>query len=261
MAADKLYIPKDIQKELKCGFCGNCLSVPTVKVIDINDGSHICGRCVDNFPNTGLRATAYESVAKLLLFPCRYTKKGCKKQLTFAGALNHEIACDFRSYSCPALPLNICSWQGPIKGIPSHLSASHVNLLLDIPYFQIPLSGTDKLNKILVAFEEIFLVQYVCEDKKIYISVKYVGKPPDSGKYTYEIEMRGGVDRSSVSLFNKPTKPALTYEFDKKNMNIVEVESLKSILNTKEIYCYVKILEKGSAPRANEPATDDNMTK
>lgn len=93
-----IKIPQSILCSLQCALCDGYLSVSPIMVSQ--DGSQLCGKCFSVLPETNktnyVKQIGFESIAEILIFPCRYNTEGCRKELLFNGEEDHEKECPYR---------------------------------------------------------------------------------------------------------------------------------------------------------------------
>ncbi|KAF5275839.1 hypothetical protein FQR65_LT04077 [Abscondita terminalis] len=93
-----LKLKPSLLQKLKCVRCDGYLRVAPVMIT--SDKCQICGKCFKILPlkdkEKCVRLEAYEAVAEMLLFPCRYSVEGCQFQFSFNEVNNHELECSYR---------------------------------------------------------------------------------------------------------------------------------------------------------------------
>ncbi|KAB0802019.1 hypothetical protein PPYR_04205 [Photinus pyralis] len=93
-----LKLKSDVLEQLKCTRCEGYLDVAPVMITP--EKCQICGKCYKILPleerKACVRQVAYETVAEMLLFPCRYHVYGCECQFAFNQGISHETECLFR---------------------------------------------------------------------------------------------------------------------------------------------------------------------
>ncbi|KAK5650770.1 hypothetical protein RI129_001799 [Pyrocoelia pectoralis] len=93
-----LKLKSNLLEQLKCKRCEGYLNVAPIMIT--SDKCQICGKCYKILPSEEkemcVRQIAYETVAEMLLFPCRYNVYGCKSQFAFNKGITHEAECLFR---------------------------------------------------------------------------------------------------------------------------------------------------------------------
>lgn len=96
----KMYrIPQYILNNLRCSLCDGYLSVKPV-VIKPED-QQICGKCFKLMPTEEkdkcVRQIGLETLAEVLIFPCRYNNLGCDYTFGWCDDKEHEKECPYRS--------------------------------------------------------------------------------------------------------------------------------------------------------------------
>ncbi|CAG9863474.1 unnamed protein product [Phyllotreta striolata] len=87
-------IPFSVIRELRCGNCRNAISCAPVIVL-----SHevvLCGRC-HKVTKNGYRNHAFEALASIFLYPCRYWSNHCPRILQWNECFDHEERCSYSS--------------------------------------------------------------------------------------------------------------------------------------------------------------------
>jgi hypothetical protein len=107
----------------KCSKCHNYLAF--FPVYSTTTRENICGRCAVPDEATSVRNEIYERLAKLLSFPCRYTKVGCTKKFCPKELPDHEDACVYRPVKCPTHTFTDCDAFIRFYEIPDHLKEEH----------------------------------------------------------------------------------------------------------------------------------------
>lgn len=103
-----MEVPDHLLTTIVCAQCNCYLSSEPVMVS--TDGRNLCSRCSHQF--TTARNYAYESLAKLMVFPCQNRANGCQKQIVWNRAAKHEIYCEFNNghhSNSPAEMHELCS--------------------------------------------------------------------------------------------------------------------------------------------------------
>ncbi|XP_001352813.2 probable E3 ubiquitin-protein ligase sinah [Drosophila pseudoobscura] len=118
---------------LECPVCFGYIMPP---IMQCTRGHVICSSCrhkltlcpVCRVPMSNIRNLAMENVASKLIFPCKHSYFGCKHRMTYSEKKLHEDDCEFRPFFCP-YPDDKCVWQGPLKDVFNHLTATHDNVI------------------------------------------------------------------------------------------------------------------------------------
>ncbi|CAH0563495.1 unnamed protein product [Brassicogethes aeneus] len=90
-------VPIEALEKLKCIFCYGFISCGPVLLTP--DGENICNRCVATQENlyNEKRNLPYEMLAEILIFPCRYIRRGCPSSFKYGvDIFEHENHCDYR---------------------------------------------------------------------------------------------------------------------------------------------------------------------
>lgn len=86
-------IDREVLEYLRCDYCLEYLSCTPVLLK--KSGKSICGRCTVSRKDksTYVRNEAYERLASVILFPCRYHSNGCEEMLQMNEMKAHEVTC------------------------------------------------------------------------------------------------------------------------------------------------------------------------
>ncbi|KAI4460605.1 e3 ubiquitin-protein ligase siah2 [Holotrichia oblita] len=254
-------LSEDDKQNLQCGYCGNLLSVPGITVPDAKDSLYACGRC-SKTKGSGIPAYAYETLASLVKFPCRYVTYGCKKKFLMEAVLDHERACKHRIYKCFAVN---CNWEGAIAALKGHITNCHSNIILKDGSFKMPVDDITSVY-IMYMYDEIYLVKVHVKDLIFHLGVKYLGKPPECGRFTYEAEIKktGAKQQSSIKLYNGKMKCYTDYKNLNEKIDVdFDIKSLDGIFKTRKVDCFINIIE--NVPRkeklSKQTATNPQETK
>ncbi|KAF5288079.1 hypothetical protein FQR65_LT12129 [Abscondita terminalis] len=204
--------------ELKCVRCWKILSV--LPVYCSSDTGNICGRCVnteDPLIKNGeaQRATAYEAIAKFLLFPCSNQENGCVEKLNFDEVVQHEKNCHFVLLPCP---FNLeygsisskCNWRGTEANIAEHLQSNHQDFMqLVSPSFVLDTS----VESVIIFFTVIDCVtflgitHYIDTTKTFNSIVICCEKSPNHHQYCCQIELGSNNNDHFLTLLKPEIKP------------------------------------------------------
>lgn len=184
-----MKVPDTVLPRLLCDNCDGYLSRGPVFMLDT--GTNRCGRCTA--PKVGARRNrAYEELATLVTFPCRYVEEGCRAQVTFEKNQEHENACEFRPFVCPIAPSGQCDWSGIRGNLLQHCQTAHPNNVIQNPHkLTHDITRSSLYNYLMYAFNVLFLVQTkVCiTSRKIYHSVRLFGDRTAVSKYHFTVDI------------------------------------------------------------------------
>ncbi|CAG9827650.1 unnamed protein product [Diabrotica balteata] len=94
-----LQIPQYVLENLRCSICGSYLSSKPLMIRAEN--KQVCGKCYKLLPayekEKCVRQIGLESVAEVLVFPCRYNTQGCPYKFKWCEDKEHEATCPYRS--------------------------------------------------------------------------------------------------------------------------------------------------------------------
>ncbi|EOA18413.1 hypothetical protein CARUB_v10006956mg [Capsella rubella] len=111
--------------------CPICFETLTIPIFQCDNGHLACSSCCPKLSNKcptcaspvgHKRCTAMEKVIESVLIPCRNTKFGCTKKVSYGKESVHEKECTFTQCSCPALD---CIYTGSYYDIYTHFVDNH----------------------------------------------------------------------------------------------------------------------------------------
>lgn len=150
-------------KQLLCSCCQSPLSCFPIMVNC--KGTTFCGRCYDrnklNQHEILIKNEAYETVAILLKFPCKYYTKGCKARLCVSEVLQHEKSCTHTEMNCPIIiHSKKCCWVGKKILLRDHLYQDHKDLFCHYPCTQKPdIKKKYETHYLMSMNSDLFLIQ------------------------------------------------------------------------------------------------------
>lgn len=204
---EKIQLPENVMKELKCNLCGEFLSYAPITLHAVT-GS-VCGRCPpleaerDIDP---LRESNYEKIAKhLLLFPCRYHLQGCEGIFSMDDIPIHEEACSHRPFFCPVMPLGCCAWQGSPAESHMHFMTDHQDFLLQTNVFELDIINRYATNMLMSQFDCLFLVhkEYNSSDGTFYCGIYQITNY-EIKNYDYVLGFKSGDGQRKFQVGAKP---------------------------------------------------------
>ncbi|GLV33859.1 uncharacterized protein CBL_11257 [Carabus blaptoides fortunei] len=201
-------IPEDCLENLKCSACGYYLSCSPVYLK--HNGDNLCGRCTVPHDEEHLiiRNNSYETVASVMVFPCKYKTVGCSKQLAWAKVKYHEEGCEYRPYNCPT---SDCNWSGLHCNLKQHYEENHVNLLLEHPANVKPNITKDSEKRYLLsAFGLLFILhlKYIVSSSKLWYCVRFLGNTQFASFFEYILEITTG--DNGIIRMKKTVQPTNT---------------------------------------------------
>jgi E3 ubiquitin-protein ligase SIAH1 len=116
----KPAVRQSVFQTLTCPLCREYMRPP---ITLCQAGHNICSRCRSDrsdgnkclsceSPLLNTRNVALETIARNLVYPCRYSVAGCRKRFGMDDVAKHHAQCPHRSYDCPLLALEGCKWTG-----------------------------------------------------------------------------------------------------------------------------------------------------
>ncbi|GLV33938.1 seven in absentia [Carabus blaptoides fortunei] len=228
-------ISEEVLTTLRCTECSNYLSCTPVMVNE--NGDSICGRCpILQISNRSLvRNKAYENLAKIVQFPCRFHNEGCLKKLPMEDIMEHEEDCEYIKWICPALPVGSCNWTGPRTEIYQHFKAKHVDLIyrtIDQPSnFKYDSNKVVDKNILTVMLGFIFLVQIRTNPSHIWQCVRLIGSAKFASQFKYLLTITKNEYKLMVQkIVNQQT----TYNANGEHFIELSVDTLKYLFGNLE---------------------------
>jgi len=192
-----------VLKALQCPRC-KVYMVPPISFCE--NGHNICSRCRGKVKRCiscqepYLRGTnlTLETIARQVSYPCIYRANGCQDLFPVNLILDHQENCRYSAFSCPIILVGpkICPWKGSLLHLRDHLLINHENYIWEGTGAHIRkktgITATGLYNEVIIAFGEIFYVQFRGHDKNYYGLVQYIGPKGQAKEY-----------KSSVSILSK----------------------------------------------------------
>ena len=180
-------------KALLCPCCDEYMLPP---IYFCENGHNVCKNCKPNQsrcpeckqPYLRGRNWTLENICKQVEYPCLYRKAGCQEAFPLLLIQEHQSDCPFSPYNCPVvLPgRKKCPWRGPLAEMKAHVQESHDKDIWEADEAmnkQISLSPTGLYNNVVFILNEIFYVQFRCDNGNFYAFVKYIGPKCNADKY------------------------------------------------------------------------------
>lgn len=104
----KNLIPLSVIRDLKCCHCQDFINCGPIHVVP--DKGVLCGRC-KLIAKPTFRNYAFEAIANIYLYPCKYWEDHCNHHLQWNESLEHEENCSYSGCCtvCCAHPGAFCS--------------------------------------------------------------------------------------------------------------------------------------------------------
>lgn len=227
-----MEISDNILNSLKCSKCYFILSYPPIRILQ--DGSSICGRCT--VPEKELKLSVidkpYEKLAKIINFPCKYSKQGCNEKTTFDETILHENSCKYREVICPEKNRDSkCVWNGKRDELWLHFKEQHAKQIVDHPCKMIVNLDQSVANLLTMAHGFIFMIQLIYNEKEeiLWHSLQLMEDYKLSPYFSYCLKIKNEDlnfvnNNSAVSPFGSnrtnKTKIALSYFVDVEEVSI-----------------------------------------
>lgn len=244
----KFSLPDNVLQELKCTFCNEYLSQLPVYTYP-GQCTVTCGRCPLLQDQNPAHDLAYEKVAKIIAFPCRFKGYGCLDELIPEKLLVHEEHCNFRQYFCPFIPLGTCGWQGPLNEILDHYNENHNALVLHNKVFELDLINKYEENYVLPLYNEIFVIHVRSNklDDRFWISVRFIGPKQQSNTYSFQVNI--GRD-DAIVLIKEEVQCDDNMNLDQNKAVSININKMKEDLNSSVVICTVDVITKKNANTA-----------
>ncbi|KAL3284935.1 hypothetical protein HHI36_019067 [Cryptolaemus montrouzieri] len=229
----------------KCDICNNYLSISPIL---FNESiGYICGRChkegeTEKYDSSVIFQiqSLYEKVAKYMIFPCRHSVNGCKKDLKWNEVQEHEdVSCEFKEIRCPfSVQFQIkyteesyCAWEGKTSEFVNHLIENHNNYSSE--NLELVISRTEScgnrifFSKIMESFV-IVIMRYEETSGQYYFNIFMNASHTICKGYYYDVELLDEHEIKSIVLPGNNIKPvSILYS---KNALEIEMESIHKLL-------------------------------
>lgn len=200
--------------------CPQCREYMRPPITLCQAGHNICSSCRPSFlfpggnkcpscerPLLDTRNVALETIARSLVYPCRYSSAGCREKLRMDDVLKHHAQCPHRSYDCPLRALEGCKWTGRFGEFREHVETRHSSAV--VATSQVQDAATWEISNpecfhnshhVVFACAEMFLVhkRFDISQRKLCLSVHRCRESPGAFRYSLTLDKNGG--RQSVVL-------------------------------------------------------------
>ncbi|XP_074029290.1 uncharacterized protein [Leptinotarsa decemlineata] len=218
-------------------FCSRCKEYLSVGPVTILADKPLCGRCPDP---KAVPADFYNKLAQYMYFPCINNQFGCNAMLAWGSAEAHEKICKFVSVVCPALT---CQKKVIKEDIVDHFKNDHEELLVARGEFEAPSGYREKnslVNKLMVWGNQVFILKINFSSASCFFSVSnwdYL----NTRKLKYNILLEDADRRRNMQMRDLPVVDYKTKRHENSVMTELDITTLKKVLNTKTLFCTVKI--------------------
>lgn len=227
----------DILQKLKCSLCEGYLNISPIMVK--SDKSQICGKCFKILPLEEkmkcVRQVGYETLAEMLLFPCRYNLQGCQSEFPLNEADNHELECPFRFTALGSNGESLeVEYEDPMlyRNIPY---VSDGNVLVQ-----------EKEN--YVAYTTSPTISFTTSDASGCVSIRsnYTVKENKVTQTPTTIKYETNIYSNDNRKFLYPQGPAKTHNnyvnyYRNNNSSVLSIEGAISLSTFQNIYCKVTL--------------------
>ncbi|XP_067014606.2 E3 ubiquitin-protein ligase sina [Anabrus simplex] len=208
-------IEEDLLTALQCPVCFEYM-IPPITLCE--NGHSICKECKLKFHECpicrrslmSVRNIALESLARTLLYPCRYSDEGCTEKYSLQEINDHLSICPYRIYDCLLEDSKKCCWKGKLIDFKIHMTTAHskrVSIFEDnsatCVVWEISYEGCFRdYTHVIFAFGEVFVYKkrFNVEEKKLYFTVQHKGLRSNASKYRYKYKMIKDDERLKFSL-------------------------------------------------------------
>lgn len=202
---------QSVFQTLTCPLCREYMCPP---ITLCQAGHNICSRCRSGTekcptcerPLLDTRNVALETIARNLVYPCRFSPAGCRGKFRMDDVGKHHAQCPHRSYDCPLRELEGCKWTGRFGEIREHVETRHSTAVMAASQEQEAtweLSNPECFHNshhVLFACAEVFVLykRFDISHRKLCLSVHRCGESPGPFRYSLRLDKNGG--RQSVVL-------------------------------------------------------------
>lgn len=206
--ASEFSIPNEVvDVSIACLNCKEYLSIFPIN-IKIDGTGAMCGRCKILNKKEFIHNKAYEGLAKILTFPCRYARDGCQRKLKPLTLEPHERCCEFRKFECPNKINLECQWKDGRANLVEHFQQeTHSRFLLQEPFFELSFENSQVECFLFRKDNELFIVKKdIDRDKMIFsCSIEHLKATEDSVVYKYLLNFENGKAHYSYKGPDKST--------------------------------------------------------
>lgn len=226
-----MEVKSDILEKLRCDQCRDYLSCGPVTIN--TSGNSICGRCYD-MDKQLQRNYAYEHLATLALFPCKYTDYGCIEKYTFQSVKSHEDNCKHKHYPCAVAKATGCDWKGRRNELIGHCKLSHSDKILPQPYvLEHDIQVDNERSFLIILYNVLFLLQTKVNlmAGKIYHSLQCFANEDAAAGFSYQLVVKnkkGRIIKDGVVLSSN------VEELDESNSVVTKINGLFDIMSSYE---------------------------
>ncbi|KAK4881634.1 hypothetical protein RN001_004953 [Aquatica leii] len=237
-----LKLKPSLLQRLKCVRCESYLRIAPVMMT--SDKCQICGKCFKILPledkEKCVRVEAYETVAEMLLFPCRYNFHGCQFQFAFNEINNHELECSFR------FKRSKVTEEPMYEDLLFYDNGDYIN-----SGESTNTENYDYCNNSQLKFVISDIAQNVNVESNFLLKYNRVSNTPALLKYNMHIVGKSGI-------FLHLTNKQLT-DYEKSPIKIT-IEGAISLLSVQDIFSNVTISDYASPRRVSSNATNKTCT-
>jgi len=205
-------IGKSFLTELQCTACKQYMVPPITLCLG---GHNICDSCRPKVQSCPIckewflatRNVFLENLSRRMIFPCRYSKYGCKDTFPYKAFREHEAICGYSPQTCPVDYLKlkgICIWSGIASDVKKHLQAAHKELCEDYNDQLLLLLSSSSASyysqKFLFAYNQIFFYRCVIHRGIIYVALLYIGPPENDLKYQYKVIVMNNDETEGLTM-------------------------------------------------------------
>lgn len=203
-------LPSELAYLFECPICFDYAVPP---IYQCQNGHLVCQQCSSKITHCptcrvaitepSIRNLQLDRLANTFEFPCKYNFNGCNWKSYWFDKREHELNCEYISYSCPC-PGSSCKWTGLLSQVMQHLSEHHKSITTlsgeDIVFLatDINLKGAVDWVMIQSCFNHHFLLVLEKQETKtgqqqFFAIVQLIGSQKDAARFRYKLELSSDV--------------------------------------------------------------------
>jgi hypothetical protein len=208
-------------KELLQEECPVCTEYMLPPISMCVNGHSTCSTCKGKLltcllcrcPFSRTRCLLAENLVRKMRFPCRHSKRGCRKTFYPQGARTHEEECSHRPIKCPfsSIASVKCPWEDNVSKVKNHIRKIHY-VPTDNTREKTTLSGvincydpnSCNFHKAIFVLGETFFMTTRIKQNNVYLCLCHAGLQNISS-YKYAVAIRKRDGRGIFSVCNNTT--------------------------------------------------------
>ncbi|KDR17817.1 E3 ubiquitin-protein ligase sina [Zootermopsis nevadensis] len=252
---------KELLEEVECPVCMEYMLPPIAMCMN---GHSTCSTCREKLLTCPVcrclfskaRSLLAENLVRKMRFPCRHSKRGCRKTFNFLCVRKHEDECGHRPIKCPFANVSTvqCPWVGKATSVKTHVRKMHYMPSSDFAnitvYSQVP-KFNQEYNEVewllpLFCMQDIFFMTIRVTENNAHFCLQHVGLRRKTPNYKYKVRIKNDDGPDNSVMYNAPkyTECEIEKIFKEKNCPVIKQEIWKKFLQEDGSLAYeVKIFQ------------------